>query len=389
MVRQWRPSSEESDRSRWTKVLWLVVAIVTAVFLAGCDRAKPTPPDGVTVRLDDGAVWLRGYEGDVLLSPDQTVELYWYDSMWADEEQAATLHIGADDQLWLYTSSDFRLLAPLPPVNRPVLRLLQGRLRYRTDGTDYALGAYLEVPADLRIQVSDLVVAPMAAGTELEIWIEGNVIQLGVLTGAVEARGNGLSATLSAAWRAIVHLDEPMEVIPPPSPVTPMPTVSSTPTATTRRPLPFTATPSHSPTPQSAPIGTLTPTVTPTPLDTATIAPTPMDMATATPTSRPTRRPTPLPSGTPMPTATAPFPSETPTPVPPPPPPPPTWTQPPPPPPTALPPTATPPPPTATPLPPTATTPPTERPPVPTEPLTPSPPPTATERPPAPTEPSP
>lgn len=324
----------------------LILVIVMAGLLSACDSPSPAPASGgvLSVRLEDGAAWLGGYPRGTQLEREQNLNLNWNQTIWAGEDGAATLLIAEHDLLSLDAGSGFRLIAPAPPNQLPTLRLLEGSLGYQAASERYALGTHFEVPAEMRILVADLIVAPATSGSKLEMVVEDNVTTVTVQEGEIAARGNGVTATLFAGWRAVVRPGEPMEVIPPRPPDTPTPTVTLTPTPT--------PTSVVTPTPINTPTSTLTSTteLDATPTLTSTLTPTPT--VTASPTSRPRL----LPTRTPTPT-------ETPVPTQPPPPPPPPSPRP-----TKRPsPTATRPPPTATPPPPPT--------------ATPSPPPTNTVRP--------
>jgi hypothetical protein len=214
------------------KVVFLLIFFAIS-FLSGCDSPSPSPPSSVlSVRLDDGEAWLGGYQSGTQLNLEQSVGMYWNQTVWAGESESATLLVGEADQLWLDPGSGFRLASSIQSKQRPVLRLLEGRLRYRAADDRYALGTYIEVPFELRILVTDLTVSPVEPETELEIVIEDNVATLTVLNGKVAAQGNGVSETLFAAWRAIVRPGEPMEVTPPTLSDTPTPTLTIVPTRT-------------------------------------------------------------------------------------------------------------------------------------------------------------
>jgi hypothetical protein len=290
----------------------LVSVIVTVGLLGGCGSSEPPPPSSVlSIQLEDGIAWLGGYQHGTQLDHEQPLDLNWNQAIWTGENEPATLLVGESDRLWLDPGGGFRLVSPVPPDQRPVLRLLEGCLRYRATSSRYALGVRFEVPSELRIMVTDLVVAPVAAGTELEMMIEDNITTVIVLGGEVAARGNGVSATLYADWRAIVRPGEPMEVIPPRPPDTPTPTVTLTPTRVPTR------------TASATPVTTATPTLTPTltAASTFTPAPTfrPRPTATHTPAPLPTQPPPPPPTKPPPtqpppPTATPPPPTEPPPP---------------------------------------------------------------------------
>lgn len=265
----------------------LVSLLVVAGFLNGCDSPAPAPAQSVlSVRLDDGVAWLGGQQQGTQLDHQQSIGMFWSQMIWAEEDKSATLFVEEDDQLWLDPGSGFQLVSSIQLNQRPALRLLEGGLRYRAASDRYALSVHIEVPFELQMLVTDLVVEPVVAATELEMVIdEDDVTTLTVLSGEVTALGNGVSETLFADWRAIVRPGEPMEVIPPVVPDTPTPTPTPTPTAT------------------STPIATstldVTATVTLTP--TATLTPTPTVILTFTPW--PTSPPTPLATSTPVPTA--------------------------------------------------------------------------------------
>jgi hypothetical protein len=205
----------------------LVSVVIMAGLLGGCGSSAPESSGGVlSVRLEDGAAWLGGYPGGTQLDREGSASLTWNQAIWTGPDEPATLLVSEDDQLWLDPGSGFRVTSPLPPNERPVLRLIEGRLRYRAASNRYALGTRFEVPSELRILVTDLIVAPAEGGAELELVIEDKVTTLAVLSGEVAARGNDVEATLFADWRAIVRPGEPMEVFPPRMPDTPTPTVT-------------------------------------------------------------------------------------------------------------------------------------------------------------------
>ena len=249
------------------KQTFLLILLVGMVgFLPGCDSPTPSPPPSVlSVRLDGGAAWLGNPQHGIQLEHQKSMGVYWNQTIWAGEDEAATLLVGEDDQLWLDSDSGFRLVSSIQLDQRPVLRLFQGRLRYRAVGNLYALGTHIEVPFELRMSVADLVVAPVVAETELELVIEDDVTTLIVLSGEVTALGNGVSETLFADWQAIVRPGEPMQVIPPALPDTPTPTATLTPTRT--------ATPTVTPTLIASATPTLSTTLTPSLTITSTLTP--------------------------------------------------------------------------------------------------------------------
>jgi hypothetical protein len=271
------------------KVIFLLIFFVIG-FLNGCDSPPPSPPPSVlSVRLDDGEAWLGGYRSGTRLNLQQSMGMYWNQTMWAGESESATLLVGEADQLWLDPGSGFRLASSIQSKQRPVLRLLEGRLRYRAADDRYALGTYIEVPFELRILVTDLTVSPIEPETELEIVVEDNVATLIVLSGEVAAQGNGVSETLFANWRAIVRPGEPMEVIPPTLPDTPTPTLTAIPTRT------LTPSAIATPTPAVAVTSTLTAPLTATSTLTPQLTSSPVSSPTSTPslTTLPPTQPAP------------------------------------------------------------------------------------------------
>ena len=299
-----------------TGQVFLALVVATTGFLFGCSEAPASSSGVLSIRLEDGVAWLGDASTGIQLGQGKSLDLNWNQTIRTGEDQSATLLVGDSDRLWLDPNSGFRVISPIPPEQRPVLRLLEGRLRYRAESNRYMLGTRFEVPSELRILVTDLTVAPVETGAEFQMLIEDDVVTVIVSKGEIAARGNGVSENLFTDWRAIVRPGEPMEVIPPRLPDTPTPTVTSTPTGAL------------------IPVGSATSTAT------ATLTPTPTLTATFTLTPSPTFRPRLSPSATstlapteppPPPTQPPPPPAPTRTPAPPTQPPPPTDTAPPPP----------------------------------------------------------